>query len=190
MNWIEGNALEIDLEKQVYKRFTIKAEKHTYLGRKFPCSPTSTYECFRWKFLNSSFDHCPNKCVPYQWMSTEKESIPVCNNFESWSCSLSLVLNVTKDIIHDNEECPRACTTLQYVGWKVAEQKFANLSHQFFFTYQFNQPHYVTAYTEYLIYDSIGMIASVGGTLGMCIGFSFNHAITYLINMIKGVTLN
>ena len=40
-------------------------------------------------------------------------------------------------------------------------------------------------YEEYLIFDAIGMIGSVGGTLGLFIGFSFMNVITFLINTIE-----
>ena len=38
---------------------------------------------------------------------------------------------------------------------------------------------------EYLVYDSIGMIGSVGGTLGMFLGFSFLDITYYLINFVQ-----
>ena len=34
-------------------------------------------------------------------------------------------------------------------------------------------------YEEYLIYDNIHLIGSIGGTLGMCIGFSFTGIIQH-----------
>ena len=44
-----------------------------------------------------------------------------------------------------------------------------------------------TVYEEYLIYDAISMIGSVGGTLGMCIGFSFTGIISFLMNILQHV---
>ena len=44
---------------------------------------------------------------------------------------------------------------LEYVGLEVVEQKFTNMSHQFFFRYRFSQPVGVAAYEEYFIYDFI-----------------------------------
>ena len=38
---------------------------------------------------------------------------------------------------------------------------------------------------EYLIYDTITMISSVGGTLGMCIGFSFTNIIANIFALIQ-----
>ena len=40
-------------------------------------------------------------------------------------------------------------------------------------------------YEEYLIYDIIGMVGSVGGTLGLFTGFSFAYIVTLLINFAK-----
>ena len=55
------------------------------------------------------------------------------------------------------------------------------------FWYSFNEPSYVKVYEEYLIYDTLGMIGSVGGTLGLFIGFSFMNVITFLINTMEKI---
>ena len=57
--------------------------------------------------------------------------------------------------------------------------------HRFFFGYNFAQPAIITTHGEYLIYDAIGVIGSVGGTLGMFIGFSFSNAVSYITNKIS-----
>ena len=54
--------------------------------------------------------------------------------------------------------------------------------HHKMLTYRFAYPQVSTIYQEYLIYDGIGMIGSVGGTLGMFIGFSFSNAISSILN--------
>ena len=59
---------------------------------------------------------------------------------------------------------------------------------QFGFEYSFKQSS-VTVYKEYVIYDAISMIGSVGGTLGMCIGFSFTGVIAYMINIVHNIFL-
>ena len=56
----------------------------------------------------------------------------------------------------------------------------------FGFGYSFGSSNSMTIlYEEYLIYDVISMIGSVGGTLGMCIGFSFTGVLSILMKMIK-----
>ena len=51
--------------------------------------------------------------------------------------------------------------------------------------YRFSHPQALTVHDEYLIYDDIGLIGSVGGTLGMFIGFSFSGIITCFFNFLK-----
>ena len=43
----------------------------------------------------------------------------------------------------------------------------------------------VQVYEEYLIYDEIGMIGSIGGLLGLFLGFSFLNVISYCIGKIQ-----
>ena len=56
------------------------------------------------------------------------------------------------------------------------EKNWANLA------YEIDPPEEVTVFQEYVVYDTISMIGSVGGTLGMFIGFSFTGFISSIIN--------
>ena len=38
---------------------------------------------------------------------------------------------------------------------------------------------------EYLVYDSVGMVGSVGGTLGLLLGFSFLDLMFSLVNYLQ-----
>ena len=51
--------------------------------------------------------------------------------------------------------------------------------------YNFAQPAMTLQYNQRLVFDAAGMIGSVGGTLGMCIGFSFSGMTSFLLNSIK-----
>ena len=50
------------------------------------------------------------------------------------------------------------------------------------FAYEIDPQEEVTVFQEYVVYDAIGIVGSVGGTLGMFIGFSFTGFISSLIN--------
>ena len=50
---------------------------------------------------------------------------------------------------------------------------------------QFARPFRMTSFEEYLLYDFGGMIGSIGGTLGLFIGFSFYDVILKIINYLK-----
>ena len=46
-------------------------------------------------------------------------------------------------------------------------------------------PKKVSVHEEYLIYDLLAMISAVGGTLGLCIGFSFNDICSFILNSLE-----
>ena len=55
--------------------------------------------------------------------------------------------------------------------------------------YDFTRPLVAQVYNEYIIFDTIGMIGAVGGTLGLFIGFSFNNVIEYVLGYLKLFTI-
>ena len=56
--------------------------------------------------------------------------------------------------------------------------------------YRFAAPLKAKVFEEYVIYDVIGMIGLVGGTLGLFIGFSFSNVLTYMIQYLQSIILN
>ena len=81
----------------------------------------------------------------------------------------------------------RPCTIEQYNGdilsWTWGFDKDSKRRAEI--TYEFLPPKMIVVNKEYLIFDTIGLIASVGGTLGMSNGFSFSGSITALIKFIE-----
>ena len=98
--------------------------------------------------------------------------IKICNLNIIGFFSLGESIKVSLLISDRNEECPKLCKTLEYFeeGHNV-EYKSDKIT--FGIIYTFLASDSMTVYDNYLIYDAITMIGSVGGTLGMCIGFSF-----------------
>ena len=89
-------------------------------------------------------------------------------------------------ILQSNGTC-KPCKKYDYSGMQTFENEDVEnkYMHQKKLTYQFAYPQVLTIYQEYLIYDDIGMIGSVGGTLGMFIGFSFSNAISSTLNFLQ-----
>ena len=89
--------------------------------------------------------------------------------------------------------CKKPCEIEQYIeDWKLwAENSFPNSNPNeesklwFWLWYQFEHDQDVIVYEEYLIYDTINMIGSLGGTLGIFIGFSFSNVLNVIISFIK-----
>ena len=89
-------------------------------------------------------------------------------------------------ILQSNGTC-KPCTKYDFSGMQTFENENVEKKymHHKQLTYKFAYPQVLTIYQEYLIYDGIGMIGSVGGTLGMFIGFSFSNAISSTLNFLQ-----
>ena len=83
-------------------------------------------------------------------------------------------------------KCPKPCSILEYSGkLDYLELKYDNPKNTMIVYLRFQSPEVLTIYEEYLIYDFNGMLGSIGGTLGMFVGFSFSSIIELLINLLK-----
>ena len=50
---------------------------------------------------------------------------------------------------------------------------------------QFSNPPKVRVKEEYLLFDMVTMISAIGGTMGLCIGFSFGDITKWMIGIIE-----
>ena len=140
---------------------------------------------------------CLKKCMPLAFSYGKNFSVPFCQKESEEVCPHRIVkelmklikpgINSTKQRI-DGTNCKPSCTLLQYSGMvDVIQTKMAGKPEKwnyFEFTYEFSE-HKGKVFEEYLIYDVMGMIGSVGGTLGMFIGFSMDGVVFWAINYIK-----
>ena len=117
--------------------------------------------------------------------------IPICNSTNDDYCILEMIIEYF-DIFKssDLDICPKSCSRLQYKakldswGWKQYKE---NHTCSIDISYA---PPVLEVYEEYFIYDFIGMIGSVGGTLGMFIGFSFYNAFLSLLNFFHTIKVH
>ena len=87
-------------------------------------------------------------------------------------------------------KCKHSCNILEYSGMYVANRpQKAKKSEKWdyhAFSYELsNLEHKCKVYEEYLIYDTMGMIGSVGGALGVFIGFSMTGLISTAIDYFR-----
>ena len=75
----------------------------------------------------------------------------------------------------------KPCTKLQYKQdastdvYDYYDDAMHNVpKNQVKFGIQFVNPPRVAVKEEYIIYDSVAMVSAIGGTMGLCIGFSFS----------------
>ena len=119
--------------------------------------------------------------MPFSLPFMESYNISLCKTDEEWECALDVASEHLRNVL-STKSCPSSCTIIQYSGEVTYEYEYPYDVYNIQFYYTFAYPETMTVYEEYLIYDTIGMIGSIGGTLGMFIGFSCSNVITLFIN--------
>ena len=101
-------------------------------------------------------------------------SIPFCysNDTEAEHCALNIGKNIVEQEIPSN--CKKSCLNLRYYGGisainpiSAASQGYKGYNWYVFGYILTNNDFTLNSFDEYLIYDEIGLIGSVGGTLGL-----------------------
>ena len=186
--WFDGDIAVMYLKKFDRKQIILKPRKYKYLTNSNPsCGEASFYECWGSKSVNISFNTCPRKCLPYSVPNNEYDKIPLCDTVVEWDCAHKLY-NMVMENITKSGICPKLCTVSHYSGEGLKHGRTD--SEYFGYWYTIAHPFTATITEEYLIYDTLTVISSVGGTLGMCIGFSFTNIIAYLMTLIQNLISN
>ena len=137
--------------------------------------------------LNSEFKNRTIKCLPESlWRlgsigNVDLSIIPLCQNEEEGKDSWD---HLYFDLFEGNHECPESCVSREYTG-KVDYHQPKHDTYRFHMMIRFARPFKMTTFEEYLLYDFGGMVGTVGGTLGLFIGFSFYDVIMKITNCLK-----
>ena len=173
--WPDGEVLTFEFTKFTYQaEVGIVSKKNVFLEEKGQCSNNSFHKTI---MLSDDFQTCPRKCLP---LILPDLDLPLCQNDNETDCIVNRIADLT------DFSLKKACRTLEFDGKVSSETKLkSSLHHSMSFFYHFSQSTNVIVSEEYLVYDFIGMVASIGGTLGLFIGFSFTNLATCLLNFIK-----
>ena len=139
----------------------------------------SIYKCLATQIdqiIQSS--NCSMKCRPMlvksYFDSYMNSTTSDCHNLKDEKCTFDEVLGKFASIV---PKCKRQCSTIGYFGeisrTNQAIIDFPNVKGQLFDLILVATYRSRTFYQEYKIYDEVGLIGSVGGSLGLFLGFSF-----------------
>ena len=169
----------------------IKPEKHIYLKSESNCRDRTFYECFISSISYNDLANISNICLPESLLSlrasgTDVDDMPKCNSTEENAEAFWEIFDE-----FENVDCAKLCSILEYSGkieyWDPkSDSETPNTT--FAITIRFAYPATLKVFEEYLIYDIIGMVGSVGGTLGMFIGFSFIDVVSRVFSFLRQKT--
>ena len=129
--------------------------------------------------------NCSKSClvVPMSATAISKlGSMPYCQSITDYSC---LNIEMRKTFYEINEKCPKSCFIMEYTGKQTFMLETDNdTKYEKTWYYIFSSKD-VKVQKEYLLYDITGFVGSIGGTLGLFIGFSFRDVIDMVLNNLK-----
>ena len=183
LNWWDGNVFEQRLDWKKYVLVNLKPFEYRYLSDDLKCSHQSNIARFKSVLKDAKFTKCGETCSPTNFLNN---LFPPCGWEDDKMDARYCAFNAITDLWHDfqiSHGYKKPCMVLEYQGEKTHEENDPN--NETTIEYQFAPPMMTTVQQEYLIFDTIGMIGSVGGTLGMFIGFSFTGVTTFILDFIQ-----
>ena len=162
------------------------------------CSKESYYQCLGKRFQGESKEimdeitendpSCQFKdpCTPYQ-LPFENSVMPICSTFTESVCSSRVLDNLLSD---QENYCLPSCNVEEFKIGKIRYKSVGSSDYQFGFGYRFGQPQsgdrrsstpIKTVKKEYLVITWISVVGTVGGTLGMFVGFSILGSLEWLM---------
>ena len=192
-NHAEGDFVNTYFPRGKIVSFVSLTQKiNKYLPETSNCTQQSFYQCMADKVMDVIIqEDCPNKCIPPFYKSivalaSNKSEFGLCQEHQANKCigeKITLRLQEAARL----EECQRSCTQIDY----YANVMDSNTIDRFWPDNHDKEICYGYATTvikvdeEYLIYGFADMVGSVGGSLGMFLGFSFFDQIFHLLEMIQ-----
>ena len=154
------------------------------------CIKESFYACAAREVISSNFEgwnwNCTKNCFPSTLISSGAlDKKYACEDYEQEVCSYYSFHTYKAN-------CSKPCSIVQYNGkidlWESWLTWDSNLNESRFAIHlRFGPPLTSTLYEEYLIHDLFGTIGSVGGTLGIFIGFSFSGVLGLITSFFKNL---
>ena len=136
------------------------------------------------RLIEEVMKSCTEKCRPELSVGKSLDKLmsdlPICETKEQARCAEHKWVKIL-----ETTKVKKPCTTLQYRG-QGSKFKTGNNTATFWYRFYGKEPH-VDVKEEYLILDFVAMVGSVGGTLGLCIGFSFNNFFGFVSNQIMQI---
>ena len=188
--WLYGDELKFQLNQKSNDTgsltfFKLNAKKSKYLNKKaIPCNDQAN-KCFTEQLLKIK---CRRKCVPSTLplinSIEEWKDIPECHSWDEFMCmAKGIILLSYVESQPQKALCPRYCNQLEYTGNVQADLNAYELSGLVGWSYSISSTTNVNE--EYLVYDLPSLVGSVGGTIGIFVGFSVFDLIVTIIDNIQ-----
>ena len=175
----DGQAIEISAQKESTKWLRLSPVKYLYTKTHEDCRDQPYYDQLFTKTLQLTKGNCTKSCRPpdYILCNSEHKKVFKCTNEAESKCFYEQKRIAAKDMIE------KPCTKIEYETKQWSESKTDNQSIEFWV--EFSNPFKVTVKEEYLLFDMVAMVSSIGGTMGLCIGFSLADVTKWIMGKLE-----
>ena len=178
-DWQDGTRILLN-KLEGYMSVDLQPKKKIMMKTLSNCSNSGFYKCFHDELINQEFDTCPRKCFS---ISTFLNATPICKTREEFQCSHDLAKKLKK-----KTTCYPGCkqVTFEIVSKYQDEVGKPGAKHKIIVAYKFINSK-IKVEEEYLIHDFVGMLGSIGGTLGLFVGFSFLGGMFHMFDFMQEI---
>ena len=185
--YLEGKAFSQKVSPGHLMVVSFTPIEYVYRENESNCTNETFFTQWKPHLDKLDFSHCPENCSGDHGL-IDLSFLPPCENDEAKECINDLI-----EISYDEFTSfmhKRPCQILEYDGTifdidMLSEEMRNESTSMFRMNYKFSTPELATLYKEHLVFDTVNMIGSVGGTLGLCIGFSFSGILSTILNIIQ-----
>ena len=191
--WYEGVPFQAEVSSNSRQEIKLVEYEYNYLKELSGCHESqSWYNCYADLAESLDFKECPSKCFAHSLRDGEQKLAFCKPNTPDWTCSNKLLRSLRRSIIREGT-CPRSCHIKEYTG-STKLLPGLNRPNTIIFTYFFSPPFLNYIYQEYILFDFLGLISAVGGTLGIFIGISIlaviSSCFSYFVSWIEKCSTN
>ena len=178
-HWVDGSKIHLSKVKG-FNWVDVQPKKTFFMKSQSKCSDIGFYQCFHSELVEQDFDNCPRRCFS---ISSYGNASPMCETLEEFQCSHEITKKLKKA-----SKCLPSCTQINYaIETEVHEdEESPDAKRNVTLAYRFSKRK-MKVEEEFLVYDFVGMLGSIGGTLGLFIGFSLFGLISFILENIHDV---
>ena len=177
---IPGTAVGVNLKKHVWKKLPTKGDCKQYTKDEsfMKCMLKKQVECYQ-------LENQACQCIPENNHKTQFELFQIpswsaCTNDTEYKCGYEKMLSCYYSKMV-TEACPRSCEVEKYHGQKIYLNQYPAGLNKMIMKMKYSTMN-VKVYEEYEVQDIYTFIGTVGGSLGLFIGFSYTGFVGQLID--------
>ena len=178
--------LEFDTTLKMVK---LKQTDTSFYKCDFKKAPTSNYNCMAQLMSKLNSTKCQKNCVSTRASQGYLPLIEDLSNLKN--CTSDEEFCMEKDYkdfeTHFSGEnpCPNPCKVTRFSG-EVEEYLEMDTNSRSIVLFVMHPSPFVAVFEEYLVYDILGMIGAISGSLGICVGFSIYDILSKIVDKIFG----